>query len=60
LNASINDVDGVIGYHAPTVAPAYKQPSAASVLPSIMMWPAVLSSAYTRVGRGTRSARWRI
>ena len=28
LNASISDVDGVIGYHAPTVAPAYTAPSA--------------------------------
>ena len=42
----------MIGYHAPTVAPAYTQPSAAAVLPSIMMWPAVLSSAFTRVGSG--------
>ena len=41
LNASISEVDGVIGYHAATVAPAYTQPSAAAVLPSIMMWPAV-------------------
>jgi len=30
-------VDGVIGYHAATVAPANTQPSAAAVLPSIMM-----------------------
>jgi len=30
LKASINDVEGVIGYHAPTVAPAYTQPSAAA------------------------------
>src|SRR5687768_6030240 len=34
---SISDVDGVIGYHAPTVAPAYTQPSPAAVLPSIRM-----------------------
>src|ERR1043166_7314004 len=34
LNASINDVDGVIGYHAATVAPAYTAPSAPAVLPS--------------------------
>src|ERR1043166_495133 len=34
LKASMSDVDGVIGYHAPTVAPAYTQPSAAAVLPS--------------------------
>ena len=37
LNASITDVDGVIGYHAATVAPAYTQPSAVAVLPSIRM-----------------------
>ena len=37
LNASISDVDGVIGYHAPTVAPAYTAPSAKAVLPSIRM-----------------------
>jgi hypothetical protein len=41
LNASITEVDGVMGYHAATVAPAYTQPSPAAVLPSIMMWPAV-------------------
>src|SRR6476620_354879 len=37
LNASISDVDGVIGYHAPTVAPAYTAPNAAAELPSIRM-----------------------
>jgi hypothetical protein len=52
LNASISDVDGVIGYHAPTVAPAYTQPRPAAVLPSIMMWPAVLSMRSTRSGSG--------
>src|SRR5687767_3342823 len=52
LNASINDVDGVIGYQAPTVAPAYMQPSPAAVLPSIRMWPAVLSRVATRIGSG--------
>ena len=41
LYASISEVDGVIGYQAPTVAPANTQPSAAEVLPSIMMWPRV-------------------
>src|SRR5579871_6116895 len=35
LKASMQDVDGVIGYQAATVAPAYTQPSAAAVLPSI-------------------------
>ena len=48
----MSDVDGVIGYHAPTVAPAYTQPSAAAVLPSIMMWFAVLSMRATRSGSG--------
>ena len=52
LNPSISDVDGVIGYQAPKVAPAYTQPSAAAVLPSIMMWLAVLSDASMRKGRG--------
>ena len=52
LNASINEVDGVIGYHAATVAPANTHPSAAAVLPSIMMWPAVPVICSTRSGRG--------
>ena len=52
LKASISEVDGVIGYHAATVAPAYTQPSAAAVLPSIMMWPPVLSILSTRNGSG--------
>ena len=52
LNASMTDVDGVIGYHAPTVAPAYMQPSAAAVLPSIMTWFDVLSMRATRSGSG--------
>ena len=33
----MSEVDGVIGYQAATVAPAYTQPSAAAVLPSISM-----------------------
>src|SRR5262245_45930072 len=37
LYASISDVDGVIGYHAPTVAPAYTAPSAHAELPSRRM-----------------------
>jgi hypothetical protein len=52
LNASINEVDGVIGYHAATVAPANTHPSAAAVLPSIMMWPAVPVIGSTRSGSG--------
>src|SRR5690242_11121955 len=35
LNASMSDVDGVIGYHAPTVAPAYTAPNAAAEFPSM-------------------------
>ena len=35
LKASITEVAGVIGYQAATVAPAYRQPSAVAVLPSI-------------------------
>src|SRR5215210_5712538 len=34
-NASASDEDGVIGYHAHTVAPPYTQPSAAAALPSM-------------------------
>ena len=48
VNASISDVDGVIGYQAATVAPAYKHPSAVAVLPSMR----IVSSAV-----GTRSSR---
>ena len=43
LNASMSEVEGVIGYQAATVAPAKRQPSAAAVLPSIIMQPFVLS-----------------
>src|SRR5450755_2629157 len=35
--ASMSDVDGVMGYQAATVAPAYTHPSASAVLPSIMI-----------------------
>ena len=37
----MSEVAGVIGYHAPTVAPAYTAPSALAVLPSIRMCPDV-------------------
>ena len=47
VNASINEVDGVIGYHAPTVAPAYTAPSAAAVLPSMMM-ESLVASIFSR------------
>ena len=52
LKASISEVDGVIGYQAATVAPAYTHPSAAAVLPSIMMCPAVCSRGATCSGSG--------
>ncbi len=52
LKASMSEVDGVIGYQAATVAPANTQPRAAAVLPSIMMWPVVLSSLATCSGSG--------
>ena len=52
LKASMSEVDGVIGYQAATVAPANRQPSAAAVLPSIMMWPAVPSIAAACSGSG--------
>ena len=51
-NASTTEVDGVMGYQAPTVAPAYTHPRPAAVLPSIMMCPAVLSSGSTRIFSG--------
>src|SRR3954469_13764256 len=37
LKLSINDVEGVIGYHAATVAPAKTAPSAAAAFPSMRM-----------------------
>jgi len=52
LNASITDVAGVIGYHAPTVAPAYTAPSAAAVLPSIRMLSLVASIFSRWIGSG--------
>src|SRR5688572_9374219 len=52
LYASITDVEGVIGYHAATVVPAKRHPSAAAVLPSIITWPAVRSILSTRSGKG--------
>jgi hypothetical protein len=52
LKASISDVAGVIGYHAPTVAPAYRQPSAAAVLPSMRIEPLVALIRSSRKGSG--------
>ena len=52
LKASISDVEGVIGYHAPTVAPANTQPSAAAVLPSMSTCLEVASIVSSRIGSG--------
>ena len=45
MRVSQSDDDGVIGYHATTVTPAIMAPMAAAALPSIRIFPAVLSSA---------------
>ena len=52
VNASTSEVDGVIGYHAATVAPAYTHPSAAAVLPSITIESLLPSMGARRTGRG--------
>src|SRR4029078_7444711 len=52
LNASMSDVDGVIGYQAPTVAPAKTAPSAAAELPSIRMLSDVAFIRSKRKGNG--------
>src|SRR5438046_8859159 len=44
-NASASDEDGVIGYHAQTVAPPYTAPSAAALLPSMKMRSPTLSGS---------------
>src|SRR5678815_3778770 len=55
MNASASDDDGVIGYHAHTVAPPYTAPSAAALFPSMkILWPTLLAR-FTR--RPTRPAR---
>src|SRR5688572_20195865 len=46
--ASASDEDGVIGYHAQTVAPPYTAPSAAALLPSMKMRSPTLSDFLTR------------
>src|ERR1700679_2093508 len=46
--ASASDDDGVIGYHAHTVAPPYTAPSAAALLPSTKMRAPTLSDFLTR------------
>ena len=47
-----SDDDGVIGYHAQTVAPPYTQPSAAALLPSMKMRSPTRSLRRTRIGSG--------
>src|SRR5580692_860936 len=46
--ASASDDDGVIGYHAQTVAPPYTAPRAAALLPSMKMRSPTLSELLTR------------
>src|SRR6476660_6790284 len=46
LKASARDDEGVIGYHAHTVAPPYTQPSAAAALPSMKIWSLTLSARF--------------
>src|SRR3984957_2120178 len=48
VKASASDDDGVIGYHAHTVAPPYTAPSAAALLPSMKMRSPTLSAFLTR------------
>src|SRR6187551_299235 len=48
MSVSGSDDDGVMGYHATTVAPAIMQPSAAAALPSTRIMPAVLSIRSTQ------------
>src|SRR6185436_21138520 len=44
VNASASDEDGVIGYHAHTVAPPYTAPRAAAELPSMKILLPTLSA----------------
>src|ERR1700730_12820352 len=52
VKASMTDVEGVIGYQAATVAPAYTQPKAAAVLPSIRILSEFASIFSRQNGRG--------
>ena len=58
VKLSITPVDGVIGYHAPTVAPAYKQPSPVASLPVIMMFPLLSPMVSARAGSGQVKFSW--
>src|SRR6195952_1661509 len=48
VKASASEEDGVIGYHAHTVAPPYTAPSAAALLPSMKIRSPTLSDFCTR------------
>ena len=48
MNASASDDEGVIGYHAHTVAPPYTAPSAAALLPSTKILLPTLFARLTR------------
>jgi len=48
MKDSQREEDGVIGYHAHTVAPANTQPRADAALPSTMILPAVAFMRSTR------------
>ena len=50
MNASQREDDGVMGYHAQTVAPPKTQPRADAVFPSTMIFPSVASIRSTRNG----------
>src|ERR1700674_1180616 len=50
--ASAREDDGVIGYHAQTVAPPYTAPSAAALLPSMKMRSPTLSAVWKRRTHG--------
>ena len=47
MNDSASDDDGVIGYHAHTVAPPYTSPSAAALLPSMKILSPTASARFT-------------
>jgi hypothetical protein len=50
MKLSHRDDEGVMGYHAQTVAPPNTQPSAAAAFPSMMILPCVAFMRSTRKG----------
>ena len=54
-NASAIDEEGVIGYHAATVAPPKTQPSAAALLPSMKIFFPTAFARFTRIPSGHAS-----